>query len=63
FEMAKQAKDLFPEIKLLFMSGYAKPTGTHKMMKISGNFIQKPISPYALSVKLREILDKKGKRV
>jgi PAS domain S-box-containing protein len=58
FELAKQAKDLFPEIKLLFMSGYDSKVDTDKMMKTNGNFIQKPIVLIDLSVKLREILDK-----
>jgi PAS domain S-box-containing protein len=57
FELAKQAIDLFPEIKVLFMSGYNSPTDINERMKTSGNFIQKPIALPALAVKLREILD------
>jgi signal transduction histidine kinase len=58
FELAGHMKDLWPEVKTLFMSGYAEPTGTRKMMKTSDNFIQKPIYQYTLAVKIREILDK-----
>jgi PAS domain S-box-containing protein len=56
FELAKQVKEFLPETKILFMSGYAKPTDTHKMMRINDNLIQKPIVLHALAVKLREIL-------
>ena len=56
FDLAKHVKNSFPEMKLLFMSGYAKPTDTHKMMKIGDNLIEKPVSIYALAVKLRKIL-------
>ncbi len=61
FELAKQARNLSPEIKLLFMSGYdGKPADTDKTMQTSDDFIQKPLVLHTLSVKLREILD--GKR-
>ena len=60
FELAKQIRNSSPEIKLFFMSGYDNPTETDKMMRTSGNFIQKPIVLHVLAVKLREILD--GKR-
>jgi PAS domain S-box-containing protein len=56
FDLAKHVKNSFPEMKLLFMSGHAKPTDTHKMMKIGDNLIEKPVSIYALAVKLRKIL-------
>jgi two-component system cell cycle sensor histidine kinase/response regulator CckA len=56
FELARQIKDSFPEIKLLFMSGHAKPTDTRKMMKINNNLIDKPINLYSLATKLREVL-------
>ncbi len=58
FELAKHLRDSYPEIELLFMSGYAKPTDTHKMMDITDNLIDKPIAIHALAVKLRKILGK-----
>ena len=57
FELARQVKNLSPEIKLLFMSGYAKPSDTLKMMNITDNLIDKPINLHKLAVKLRKILD------
>ncbi|MCX6986415.1 MAG: ATP-binding protein, partial [Lentisphaerae bacterium] len=60
FELAKQMKKLAPEIKLLFMSGYAKPSDTLKMMNITDNLIDKPINLHKMAVKLREILDGKS---
>ena len=56
FELGKKLKKSIPDIKLLFMSGYIKPTSTQEMMKISDNLIDKPVSIHALSIKLREIL-------
>jgi PAS domain S-box-containing protein len=56
FELAKRLKKALPEIKLLFMTGYIKPTSTQEMMKIKDNLIDKPVSIHALSIKLREIL-------
>ena len=60
FQLAKHAEELFPGIKLLFMSGYAKPADSDNRMDISDNFIEKPINMHALAVKLREILGGKG---
>jgi PAS domain S-box-containing protein len=57
-ELAKQLNSMFPEMKLLFMSGYAKSSDGKGLLDINTNFIQKPISIYPLSIKLREILDK-----
>ena len=60
FELSKQLRNLFPEIKLLFMSGYAKPADIHKMISVTNNLIDKPINLYALAVKIREILARDG---
>ncbi len=57
FELAKQIRKLSPEIKILFMTGYAKMTSTQKMMKTSDNFIHKPIVLHSLAVYIREVLD------
>jgi PAS domain S-box-containing protein len=60
FELAKHMEPLFPEIKLLFMSGYARADDPNKKMNINDNFIEKPINLHALAVKLRKILGDKG---
>ncbi len=56
FELVEKVKNLMPEIKLLFMSGYVNLTGTNKMMMTKNNLIEKPINLDALAVKIREIL-------
>ena len=58
FELAKHVRTSFPKIKLLFMSGYAKPTDTHKMLKLNDKLIDKPINLHTLAINLREILEK-----
>jgi PAS domain S-box-containing protein len=60
FELSKQLRNLFPEIKLLFMSGYAKPADIHKMIGVTNNLIDKPINLYAMAVKIREVLGREG---
>ena len=53
-ELVKQ----YPELKCLFMSGYtANVIAHHGILDKGLNFINKPFSRQALSVKLREILD------
>jgi signal transduction histidine kinase len=59
FELAKHVKNLFPEIKQLFISGYIKPSDTNEMMILEGNLIEKPISLEAMGFKIREVLDKR----
>ena len=62
FDLAKEVQDSYPEIKLLFMSGYSKPSDTHKMMKIINNLIDKPIVLHTLPAKLRQILEQAGEK-
>ena len=57
-DLAKQLKELQPELKVIFMSGYADEVIAH-----NGNFaegtvlIQKPFTKRALLTKVREVLD------
>ncbi|MEI6422936.1 MAG: ATP-binding protein, partial [Lentisphaerota bacterium] len=60
FQLAKHAEELFPGIKLLFMSSYARPADSDNRMDISDNFIEKPINMHALAVKIHKILGGKG---
>jgi len=56
-ELAQRIRDLHPEIKLLFMSGYtADVIAHHGVLKEGVHFIQKPFSVAALAHKLRETL-------
>jgi nitrogen-specific signal transduction histidine kinase/CheY-like chemotaxis protein len=49
----------FPNIKILFMSGYGKVGEEHSVG--SGVFVQKPLVPAELARKVREILDRDPK--
>jgi CheY-like chemotaxis protein len=49
-----------PDMKILFMSGYADPTIAHSpAWKAGSPFIQKPFTPAHLAQRLRELLDRK----
>jgi YesN/AraC family two-component response regulator len=51
---------LFPNLKLLFMSGYTANVIAHQGVLDKGvNFIQKPFSLQELAAKLRHVLDSK----
>ena len=56
-ELASRLGSLYPDMKILFMSGY---TGGTVVRSIPQNaaFIQKPFTPEALEQKLREVLNK-----
>ncbi len=59
-ELAETLEADWPEIKVIFMSGYADSVIADRA-KSSGhekNFLQKPLTPGTLTNKLREVLDK-----
>ncbi len=48
----------YPGVKVLFMSGYTDDVIAHRgVLYEDANFIQKPFTAYALSIKVREILE------
>ncbi|HUA15906.1 MAG TPA: PAS domain S-box protein [Verrucomicrobiae bacterium] len=56
-ELARQLLQVRPEMKLLFVSGYAGQTVLdHKVFDLETNFLQKPFSLKQLSAKIREAL-------
>ena len=58
-DVKKELKKIVPEVKVLFISGYAADFLAQKGITDGGvNFISKPLRPDTLSRKLREILDK-----
>ncbi len=58
-DLAGQISDLYPDIKLLFMSGYTADIISHQGVLDEGvAFIQKPFSIEDLTEKLREVLEK-----
>ena len=57
-ELAKALASIFPELKLLFMSGYtADVIAPHGVLDEGINFIQKPFSLQTLAVSVRKALD------
>lgn len=59
-EMAKKIKNICPDIKVLFMSGYTSDTTLHDGLLYQGfNFVEKPFSTEKLGSKVREILSQK----
>jgi len=56
-ELADRLKQLRPEIKVMFMSGYTDDAIVHPgALEKGAEFIQKPFSPDQLAIKVREML-------
>ncbi|MFO7748907.1 MAG: response regulator, partial [Desulfobacteraceae bacterium] len=57
-DLAGQITALYPDIRLLFMSGYTADVIAHQgILDKRVAFIQKPFSMADITVKLREVLD------
>ncbi|MBL7177942.1 MAG: PAS domain S-box protein [Desulfobacteraceae bacterium] len=57
-ELAERIIPLYPEVKVLFMSGYTDNVLSHYGVLESGiNFLEKPFSPEILMRKVRTVLD------
>jgi CheY-like chemotaxis protein len=57
-DLAEKVTKIFPDIKLLFMSGYAADVITHQGVLEEGvAFMQKPFATNELAKKIREVLD------
>ena len=57
-ELAKALKPLYPEIKILYMSGYTdEAIVRHGVLEKGVNYIQKPFTLEGLARKVREVLD------
>ena len=57
-ELAEHLKQLRPELKILYMSGYtADAVVLHEVMMASVDYIQKPLTPELLLLKVRKVLD------
>jgi len=57
-ELAEKLNQVFPDLKVLFMSGYTANIIAHRGVLDDGvNFISKPFSKKDIAVKIRELLD------
>jgi PAS domain S-box-containing protein len=60
-ELAEHMAPLHPEMKVLYMSGYADNAVARRRMLVPGTaLLQKPFTAHALARKLREVLDSAG---
>jgi YesN/AraC family two-component response regulator len=58
-ELSIKMQEIFPDIRIIFMSGYTSDTIAHRGVLEEGvNFISKPFSMSSLAAKVREVLDK-----
>lgn len=58
-ELAKAIRDIRPDIRCLFMSGYTNNAIIHNGIIMEGiTYIQKPFSLHELSIKVRQALDR-----
>ena len=56
--LAEQAKDLHPDLKVLFMSGYAEKAIYHNQSLANGaDLLNKPFRKRELALRVREVLD------
>lgn len=57
-ELAKRVAEIFPHIKVLFMSGYTDDSVVrHGVLKGESDFLQKPFTSAELTHKVRSVLD------
>ncbi|MBZ5555412.1 MAG: PAS domain S-box protein [Acidobacteriia bacterium] len=57
-ELARRFKSQYPQVKVLFMSGYTDTALTnHGVLESGTALIEKPFTPHALAQKVREVLD------
>jgi PAS domain S-box-containing protein len=58
--LAEQLRSRWPELKLLYMSGYAEGDKVQPgIQEVQTSFLQKPFSAESLALKVREVLDAK----
>ena len=62
-ELAQHARRMYPEVQVVFMSGYADHAISAKgVLDDNAVFLQKPFTPSVLTHKLREVLDRTSRK-
>ena len=62
-ELADHLHTTFPDLEVSYVSGYTDdPVIRHGGLEEGANFLHKPFSPLALAHKVRELLDRRGRR-
>jgi FixJ family two-component response regulator len=57
-EVAEQLTRLFPQVKVIYMSGFTDDmVFRHGVISVGVNFLQKPFTAATLTRKVRDILD------
>ena len=57
-QLARTMRQRYPDLKVLYMSGYAdNPSVFHGVGSAGAEFLQKPFTPGSLSGKVRALLD------
>jgi DNA-binding response OmpR family regulator len=56
-ELADRIRALVPDIRILFMSGYADEIEIDEMLSMGRAFIKKPFLPESLVARVRQTLD------
>ncbi len=56
-ELAKQVRQLRPDVKILFTSGYAEPRIAGRELAETGSWLKKPYTAKELAIRLPELLD------
>jgi two-component system, cell cycle sensor histidine kinase and response regulator CckA len=59
-ELASRLKELKPDLKVLYMSGYTDNAIVHHGVMEDESFIQKPFAPLALAQRIRKIFDEQS---
>ncbi len=58
-ELVEAAQAVRPQLRVLYLSGYATDPSTWTQPGGAHEFLQKPFAPATLAIKVRELLDRR----